>query len=116
MDDPKDLFAPGNGIEQFPFSREDWEKTPHSVRSYVLELEHKIAQLNMVIGALGKRVDELETRLNRNSSNSNQPPSTDSPFKKKPDNAPSKRPGAKKGHKGHRQVMLEPGKTEHLKP
>lgn len=64
-----------------PFPREDWEKTPHTVRLYIVALERKIAEQQKTIEALIKRVDELEVRLNRNSSNSNQPPSADSPFK-----------------------------------
>lgn len=99
-----------------PFPREDWEKTPHTIRLYIIALEHKITEQQKTIEALIKRVDELEARLNLNSSNSSQPPSSDSPFKGKRQKTRSGRPGGKKGHKGHRQVMLEPGKTEHLKP
>jgi transposase len=38
---------------------------------------------------LRARVEDLEARLNRNSSNSNQPPSTDSPFKKHGEQVPA---------------------------
>ena len=69
------------------------------------------------IASLKKRTEDLETRLNANSSNSNRPPSSDAPFKKPVKEAGKKgRPGAKKGHKGHRQQMLEPTKTEPVVP
>lgn len=60
-----------------------------------------------------KRIEELETRLNANSSNSNQPPSSDSPYQKpvKPSGKKGQ-PGAKKGHQGHRQQMLEAKKPD----
>lgn len=99
-----------------PFPREDWEKTPHTVRLYILALERKIAEQQKIIEALMKRVDELEARLNRNSSNSNQPPSADFLFKNRGEKGRTGKPGGKKGHKGRRQIMLQPGKTEHLKP
>jgi transposase len=98
------------------FPREDWVKTPHTVQLYILALEHKIVEQQKVIDALIKRVDELETRLNRNSSNSNQQPSMDSPFEKKGEKSRTGEAGGNKGHKGHQQIMLEPRKTEHLKP
>jgi transposase len=69
------------------------------------------------IASLEKRIEELETRLNANSSNSNRPPSSDIPFKKPVKETGKKgKPGAKKGHKGHRQQMLEPTKTEPVVP
>jgi transposase len=66
---------------------------------------------------MSQRIDELESRTKRNSSNSNQPPSSDSPYKKKPKDKPKgKKPGGKKGHKGHRQELLKPSQIETLKP
>ena len=61
---------------------------------------------------LKQRIDELEQRLNANSTNSSKPPSSDSPY------APPKaksigtkgKPGARKGHKGSRYQMLTPTK------
>jgi len=100
----------------FPFTKEDWEKTPHAVRLYVALLHNKLIEHAKLLESLGKQVDELKTRLNRNSSNSNQPPSLDPPFKKKKDKAHKGKPGGKKGHKGHRQVLLEPGETKPVKP
>jgi transposase len=83
----------------------DWQRTPTSVRDECLSL------LN--------RVDALESRLNRDSSNSSRPPSTDSAAKKRERRVqPSERrkPGAKPGHPGPRQVLLEPTSTISLYP
>lgn len=76
-----------------------------------------IARLEATVTRLEKRIKELEARLNINSTNSNQPPSSDSPYKK-PVKQPGKKgkPGAKKGHKGHRQQLLEPKETKPVKP
>lgn len=70
-----------------------------------------------MIARLEKRIEELEARLNANSSNSNQPPSSDSPYKK-PVNPPGKKgkPGGRRGHKGHRQQMLAPTQTRPVPP
>ena len=73
---------------------EDWQQTPTSVRHQLL--------------ALLKRVDALETRFNQDSSNSNRPPSTDSPTRKRhrrTNAAKRRKPGAKFGHSGHQQVL-----------
>ncbi len=100
----------------FPFSRDDWERTPPKVRLYLAALHQKLKEQQKALDALSKRVEELETQVNRNSSNSNQPPSCDSPFQRKQDKKPGGRPGGKKGHKGYRQAMLDPTEVRPLKP
>ena len=65
---------------------------------------------------LKKRLDELEARLNANSSNSSRPPSSDSPFVKPKKKGSKGKPGAKKGHKGTRYQMLEPTTERPLLP
>jgi transposase len=74
-------------------------------------LEEENAQLK-------KRVEALETRLNQNSNNSSKPPSSDSPYAKKPKKKEKEKgkAGAKKGHKGNRQEMLEPTRTQMIHP
>src|SRR5262245_31634868 len=76
----------------------DWQRTPTTVQSELLSLL--------------KRVDTLEARLHRNSSNSNRRPSTDSTAKRRE----RRKPGAQPGHPGHRQVLLEPTTTSSLFP
>jgi transposase len=100
----------------FPFAREDWEKTPPAVRLYVAALHNKLTEQAKLVESVTKRVDELETRVNRNSSNSNQPPSSDPPFKKKGAKPHKGKPGGKRGHKGHRYALLEPGEIKPLGP
>ncbi|MFA7060092.1 MAG: IS66 family transposase [Pedobacter sp.] len=70
------------------------------------------------IARLKEQIEVLETKLNANSSNSNQPPSSDSPYTKPAKKVSDKKgkPGAKKGHKGIRQQMLEPTDTKPLHP
>jgi transposase len=93
-----------------PFPKEDWERTPASIQLFV-------AGQQKSIDALTKRVEELEARLNRNSSNSNQPPSSDSPYKKgTADSGKKGKAGSKKGRKGHRQKLLKATETKDIHP
>jgi transposase len=78
----------------------DWQQTPLSVRLAVLTLL--------------KRLEMLEARLHQNSSNSSRPPSTDVPLKKRQRRMPAadrRKSGAKPGHPGHQQMLLEPTTT-----
>lgn len=75
----------------------DWQRTPTTVQDEFLSLL--------------KRVDALEARLHRDSTNSGRPPSTDSAAKKRNRRTPTTerhKPGAKPGHLGHQQTLLEP--------
>jgi transposase len=84
---------------------EDWHQTPTSVRQHFL--------------ALLKRGETLEARFNQASSNSSRPPSTDSPStkrKRRTKAAERRKPGAKPGHPGHHQVLLEPTASVSLSP
>jgi transposase len=101
-----DLGQLPEGLEIPP---EHWQKTPPSIRNLIVYLVEQIARL-------GKRIEELEAKLNQRSDNSNRPPSADSPFKKKKQKKKTRKAGAKKGHQGHCQVMLEPTETLEIKP
>ncbi|OGW37807.1 MAG: hypothetical protein A2X58_02090 [Nitrospirae bacterium GWC2_56_14] len=77
----------------------DWQRVPPSVIALIL--------------LLLKTIEELTARLKLDSATSNRPPSTDKPFAKKnrgakPETSGKGKPGARKGHKGYRQALLEP--------
>jgi len=95
--------------DSFPFSQDDWLQTPMSVQQFVIRQTEQISQLN-------ERVDQLQGRLKRDSKNSNQPPSSDNPYKTKPKQGGKGKPGGKKGHPGHKQVLLPPTHTETVLP
>lgn len=130
-------------IPKRTFTEAAWQQTPPEVRQAYEALELEVArqakaleEANKMIcilldrvteilaqnKQLAKRVEELEAKLNRNSGNSNKPPSSDSPFtkpgiKNKPDAASSaKKRGAKPGHKGHRQKFLAPTEQVDILP
>ena len=72
--------------------REDWEKTPASVKELILHLE--------------QRLTTIEERLGLNSQNSSQPPSFDPPGQKKTNMGQRKR-GAQKGHLGFGRYLYD---------
>jgi len=71
------------------------------VESIILKQQEEILELK-------ERIKALEDRLLKNSSNSNKPPSTDWPTKKRSLRGKSSRsPGGQKGHKGHNLKMVD---------
>lgn len=64
-----------------------------------------------------KKLEELTAKMKQDSTNSNRPPSSDSPFKK-PNSRQEKKgkPGPRKGHEGHGPTMLNPNKIVPVKP
>jgi transposase len=70
------------------------------------------AAILAVIASLEKRIAELETRLNLNSTNSSRPPSSDPPavkLKRRPPAPPSGRKrGGQPGHKRHTRALVPP--------
>ena len=69
-----------------PFSKEDWEATPIAVRRFIIEREKASIEDKKTIAELSKCVEELERLVEKllkcNSSNSDQPPLSDSPYRK----------------------------------
>ncbi len=87
------------------------------LRGIVAELRALVAEQQVVIIKLQTQVADLETRLNRNSGNSSQPPSSDLPWqKRKSRRKPTgRKPGGQKGHPGRtlNQVATPDHVVEH---
>ena len=93
----------------FPFSEQDWAATPEAVRNFLISLVASHA-------AIEKRVEELEKKLNKNSTNSSKPSSSDNIFKKKPKKNKKDKGKKKRRRKGYQQKMLEPTEIKNLTP
>jgi len=96
-----------NLLSSIPLDPEILSRTPPEVIDLILSLLEKIRVLEA-------RVEELEAKLNKNSSNSNKPPSSDSPFTAKPQ-AP-KKARKKRKRPGSRQQCLRPTEIVELHP
>jgi transposase len=104
------MFDPNLLPDGFSISEEDLRNTPPAV---LLLLTYLIKQ-NIELKA---RIEELEARLNKNSTNSSKPPSSDNKLMRKDKTKnPRGKSGAKKGHKGVRQQLLKPTKVEPIEP
>jgi len=129
-----------------PFSVEQWGALPPEVLRYVETLEAearvlaaRVEELTAKLSAYGAAIAKAQTRLNQDSSNSSQPPSSDNPYQKKakaaaedpakqspdaqadsqgmpPPGDLKKRPGGKPGHRGHSQKLVEPDEVRDLLP
>lgn len=117
MADSASPILPKESDHGLAFSVEDWGKTPECVKQHVLKLCGIISDHQRTIAELREKVEKLEARLNRNSSNSNQPPSTDSPYQKgKVESKKKSKVGGKKGRKGHRQKLVTATETREVHP
>lgn len=98
-----------------PIPKELWDQIPAAAQAALLLV---VEQYERRIAELERRVRELEERLDRNSSNSSRPPSSDAPaVKRAPPKPPSgRRRGGQPGHPFHPRVVLAPDHCETLKP
>ena len=96
-----------NLINSIPLSPDILARTPPEVIELILHLLTRIKELEA-------RIEELEARLNKNSTNSNKPPSSDPPSVQRKA-APQKSNKPRK-HKGHRQQYLPPTEVLELHP
>jgi transposase len=74
----------------------------------------RIAELEAALAKALARIEALEARLGQNSSNSNQPPSKDTPEQRRERDKPppsGRKPGGQPGHKPQRRELLPPEKV-----
>jgi hypothetical protein len=83
----------------------------------IQQLQSTIQHLEARFNTLEARIAVLETHLQQRSRNSDHPPSSDPPYEKRPARSRSQgKSGAKPGHPGHRQTLLEPTAVIEVKP
>lgn len=80
-----------------------------AVITLVESLMEKISQLEQVVKSQEKRIMALEEQLNKNSRNSDKPPSSDGLKRQIKDSRPksSRKSGGQKGHNGHTLKMID---------
>jgi transposase len=90
-----------NHLEQIP--REDWGKTPTSVKKLVEEMAQQIEQQAKKLTEVLTVQEQLLEKISQTSKNSSSPPSSDPPGfgKKQPKQKSSKKRGGQPGHKGN---------------
>jgi transposase len=98
-----------------PIPRELWSTVPPAAQAAVQAV---LATMQRQIDDLRAELTDLRDRLNRDSSNSSKPPSSDPPHvKPAPPRTPSgKRRGGQPGHTRHTRPDLPPDQVVHLRP
>jgi transposase len=109
-------------LSAIPLSAEVVSRTPPEAIALILDLLERVVKLEAQNAALvtqnatlEKRIVELEMKLNQKSTNSNKPPSSDSPFEEKP-RVSEQKDKAKRSRKGCSRKRLEPTATYHVMP
>lgn len=101
------------------FSDADWQATPEAVKKDFIRMQEILLLFERRLKELEEELNQMKTRMNKNSTNSDKPPSTDNPYQKRKHSKKSKkkrRSGAKAGHKGYRQKLIESTDTFILFP
>ena len=82
------------------------------------ERDKQLAERDTLIAKLTAEVEALKEELNKNSSNSGKPPSTDTPkereARQKRKRSSQRKKGAQKGHKGHHRQLLPPEQVDRI--
>lgn len=83
----------------------------------IAELEAQVAVLTDLLAKAMARIAALEERLNKNSTNSSKPPSTDAPGTPRSGKEPTgRKPGGQPGHPKHERMLLRPDRVVPVRP
>ena len=94
-----------------------WAQTPVVVQELVIHLLAVTRPQEEQMRTLEARLAALDARVQRNSAHSNRPPSADPPWvKPHTSSKPKGTPGARPGHLGHGQALLEPTEIIEVQP
>src|SRR5512143_658055 len=95
-------------MDRLPLPQDVWDTIPAEAQAAVLAL----------VRSLEQRIAALEERLNKNSTNSSKPPSSDSPsVKRRPPSPPSgKNRGGQPGHLRRVRALVPPDQLRHVIP
>jgi hypothetical protein len=94
-----------------------WEQTPVVVQALVIHVLAMTRQPAEQIRTLEAQMAALDARVPRNSATSTRPPSAAPPWvKPHTSSTPKGTPGARPGHLGHRQALLEPTEVIAVQP
>ena len=111
------------GLLEIPLTAEILSRTPPEALALILNLLERVERLEAQNAALiaqnvalEKRIAELESRLNRKSTNSNKPPSSDSPYVIKPRGTGVEKEKPNRERRGYARKRLEPTVTLHVLP
>src|SRR5436305_6039597 len=98
-----------------PISADLWAQMPAAAQAAVLAL---VGAYEQRLQALQKQVDELQQRLNQNSTNSSRPPSSDLPHVKRRPPTPSsgRKRGGQPGHKRQQRALVSPEQVKQVIP
>jgi len=96
-----------------PIPADLWDQVPPAAQAAILAL---IQGYELRLQALRRRVDELEQRLNQNSTNSSRPPSSDPPHVKRQPPKPKsgRRRGGQPGHKRQQRPLVPPEQVKQV--
>jgi transposase len=100
---------------QPPIPAELWGQIPPTAQAAILLL---VQQYEQRLQALQRQVNDLEQRINRNSTNSSRPPSSDPPHVKRPPPKPrsGRKRGGQPGHRRQQRPLVPPEQVKQVIP